>query len=88
MCLSKLALVAWIGLWCAGAPAPASAGAEAGGFAQVAEGDTPAPPQAETDPFHGEIAPPSAKEDEEEDQDQGQADEGCLFMERPLELIV
>ena len=47
-----------------------------------------APPQAETDPFHGEIAPPSAKEDEEEDQDQGQADEGCLFMERPLELIV
>jgi hypothetical protein len=86
VCLSKLALVAWIGLWCAGAPAPASAGAEVGGFVQVAEGDMPAPPQAETDPFDGEIAPPSAQEDEEEDQ--GQADEGCLFMGRPLELIV
>jgi hypothetical protein len=83
--LSKLALVAWIGSGAA-APISASAGAEAGDLAQVAEGDTPAPPQAENGPFGEEIAPPPAQEDEEEDQ--GQVDEGCLFMERPLELIV
>jgi hypothetical protein len=83
VCLAKLALVAWIGLWSAAAPVPASAGADAGDFAQVAEDDTP-PPQA--DPFDEEIAPPPAQEDDEEDQ--GQVDEGCLFMDRPLELIV
>ena len=79
----RLALIASIGLWCALAPALASAGSEPAGLAQRVESETLIIPPTE-DPSE-ESAPPAQEDD---DDDEGQVDVGCLFMERPLELIV
>jgi hypothetical protein len=87
-----LALVACHGLaWYGAVPAPARAD-EAGVLAllsevQAADSETPAPPLTEDDPpFADDTAPPPAQEGEEEED--GSFDGGCLFLERPLELIV
>lgn len=79
----RLALIASIGLWCALEPVLASAGSEPAVLTQRVESETLIIPPTE-DPYE-ESAPPAQGDD---DDDEGQVDEGCLFMERPLELIV
>ena len=80
----RLALIASIGLWCALAPVLASAGSEPAVLTQRVESETLIIPPTE-DQYDEESAPPAQEDD---DEDEGQVEGGCLFMERPLELIV
>ena len=84
--LYGVAMAASLGFWCAVATGDASADGAARVPERPAESEPGRPPQADDDPFEDEIVPPPGQSDEEEDE--GQVEEGCLFMERPLELIV